>query len=80
MKGYLENEHWGRVEARKRYNDTGMVGANRQNAIKDGGSEMVHKYPDTARDPKLMVQDTPRDCLEVGCDGKKYVEPVKRIK
>jgi len=46
-----EEGYWGREKARSLYGSAGMVGANRAPKFKDAGSEMVHKYPDTAREP-----------------------------
>jgi len=46
-----EEGYWGREKARSLYGSAGMVSPNRAPAFKNAGSEMVHKYPDTAREP-----------------------------
>lgn len=80
MGTYPENELWGRQQARQRYGREGMVGADRAAKFKNAGSEMTHKYPDTAqgRGPTCMAQDSPNCSMEKGQGGDSRIKPVEK--
>ena len=48
---YEMEDKWGREKARRLYGSAGMCAADVAAKRKNEGSEMTHKYPDTAREP-----------------------------
>jgi hypothetical protein len=77
MKGYPEEEKWGRDKARRLYGKDNMVSMPRTEHFKNAGSELTHKYPDMSREPVFMQQNSPHHSTELGQTGEKHIEPVQ---